>query len=246
MSPWFRRRQAATRFLILFPGRTGSSWLVDGLSRHPSISIQGEVLVGESEVGQQKIFKRLLGAAAGPRASGFKTKLKDVADPASLRRCVHENDVVVISMRRADLLRLALSRINARRLYEATGAWNIRAGAKPLGDGEVSVEELSQALSDCRSDVQRLQEFVDSLGGHPHVIEYADIIASPESVLARVQEWLGVEVRPLLSSVVKNTNEDLTAAVSNFAQLREALSDGGWGPVFDVDPIREGSSSRER
>ena len=246
MSPWFGKRHDATRFLILFPGRTGSSWLVDGLSRHPAICVEGEVLVGRSAAAQEKIYKRILGAGSGPRASGFKTKLKDVADPESLRRCVRENNVVVISMQRADLLRLALSRINARRLYEATGAWNVRDGAKPMGDGEVSAEELAKALSDCRSDVRSLEEFVGSLGVEPHVIEYADIIDSPESVLAKAQNWIGVEAMSLLSSVVKNTNENLAHAVSNFAELRDEMSGGTWGPVFDVDPFKEGCSSRER
>ena len=246
MSPWFGKRHDATRFLILFPGRTGSSWLVDGLSRHPDICVEGEILVGQSAAAQEKIFKRLLRAGSSPRASGFKTKLKDVADPESLRRCVRENNVVVISMQRADLLRLALSRINARRLYEATGAWNVRAGAKPMGDGEVSAEELSKALSDCQSDVRTLGEFIDSLGVEPHVIEYADIINAPESVLTMVQDWIGVEARSLLPSVVKNTNQDLTDAVPNFTELRNEMAGGTWGSVFDVDTVKEGCSSRER
>lgn len=243
MTPWFGRRQNATRFLILFPGRTGSSWLVDGLSRHPSVRVEGEVLVGRSASEQSELFDRLLGTRAGNKASGFKTKMKDVADDDLLRRCILDHDVLVILMRRADLLRLALSRINARRLYEATGAWNVRAGRSPMGDAEISVEELDAALAECEEEVRSLDSFVSSLEVEPKVIEYASIIDSPESVLDAVQEWIGVKVRSLAPAVVKNTSQDLTRAVSNFDRLREEMSTGRWERIFDVDPFRETSSS---
>ena len=235
----FSSRPPANRFLILFPGRTGSSWLVEALSRHPGVRIEGEILVRRSAAEQRKAFKRLLGDGAQPGANGFKTKLKDVAEPEALRSFVQEHDVSVIHMRRGDLLRLALSRINARRLHDATGAWNVRAGMSPVDEGEVGVEELVESLSSCRRDVLALEEYVRSLGVEPHVIEYADILVSPEAVLRTTQEFIGVPFRSLESSVFKNTSENLRRAVPNLDDLRRELGSGEWASVFEIDPVSE-------
>ena len=242
MIPWLRRTTSGTRFLILFPGRTGSSWLVDGLARHPGIRAEGEMLVGRSAVEQRAEIVRLYGRSR-KSAVGFKTKLKDVADPGHLGDCIEEYDLVVLLMRRRDLLRLAISRINARRLHAATGRWNVRSKDRPVSGGDVSVDELVEALAACRDDVARLDDFVASAGVTPFEIEYADILAGPSEVLERVQEKLGVDPRRVVSSVAKNTSERLSSAVGNIDALRRELSGGPWESVFDVDPVSERASS---
>ena len=245
MIPWLRRKSAGARFLILFPGRTGSSWLVDGLCRHPRIRADGEILVGRSPDEQRSTLRRLYAGRRTRSAIGFKTKLKDVADLDLLRSCIVENELVVFLMRRRDLLRLAISRINARRLHAETGRWNVRASDRAVSGADVAVEELVDALVRCRDDVLRLDDFIASSGVVPCEIEYADILEDPDGVLAMVQQWLGVEHRPLASSVVKNTNQDLAAAVGNIETLRRELASSEWSSVFDVDPISERRSSRE-
>ncbi len=242
MIPWLRRTTDGTRFLILFPGRTGSSWLVDGLARHPRIRAEGEMLVGRSPAEQRSELARLYGRSRYS-AVGFKTKLKDVADLGHLTACIEEHDLVVLLMRRRDLLRLAISRINARRLHAVTGRWNVRSNDRPVSGGDVTVDELVEALVACRDDVARLDDFVVSTGVTPFEIEYADILAGPAEVLGRVQEKLGVEPRRVVSSVAKNTSQRLSAAVGNIDALRQALSGGPWASVFDVDPVSERASS---
>lgn len=238
MIPWLRRKSVGTRFLILFPGRTGSSWLVDGLSRHPRIRVEGEILVGLSSEKQRAELERLYGRPSRS-AVGFKTKLKDVLDLDVLKACIQDHDLVVFRMRRRDLLRLAISRINARRLHAATGRWNRRSGDLPVSGVDVTVDELADALACSRDDVARLDDFIAAAGVVPCEIEYADILSEPAKVLARVQDVLGVPHRQLVSSVAKNTSQDLAAAVGNIEALRRELAGGEWASVFEVDPFSE-------
>ncbi|MDG1360869.1 MAG: hypothetical protein P8P71_10545, partial [Phycisphaerales bacterium] len=86
-------------------------------------------------------------------------------------------------------------------------------------------------------------DFIASAGVVPCEIEYADILSQPAEVLARVQDALGVEHRRLVSSVAKNTSQELSAAVGNIEALRRELAGGEWSSVFDVDPISERGSS---
>ena len=194
---------------------------------------------------QRSELQRLYAGGRNRSAVGFKTKLKDVADLDLLRSCIAERDLVVILMRRRDLLRLAISRINARRLHAETGRWNVRGSDRRVGGADVTVEELVDALTRCRDDVRRLDDFVASSGVTPCEIEYADILAEPEAVFAKVQELLGVERRPLASSVVKNTRQDLAGAVGNIDALRRELASSEWSSVFQVDPISERRPSNE-
>ena len=96
MSPIFSRGGNARPFVILFPGRTGSSWLVDALGRHPRIHAEGEILVRRSPEEQPSIWSGVWNRGSSRRAAGFKTKLKDVVDPAALASAIEEAGVVVV------------------------------------------------------------------------------------------------------------------------------------------------------
>ena len=96
---------------------------------------------------------------------------------------------------------------------------------------------LADALSRCRDDVLRLDDFIASSGVVPCEIEYADILEEPDGVLAMVQQVLGVEHRPLASSVVKNTNQDLAAAVGNILARQNAPAAGGAVASAEARPV---------
>ena len=69
------------KFVILFEGRTGSSYLISSLDSHPKVRAFGEVLVASKSVGheaQAKRTKEILTTTFFSRnkAIGFKTKLR--------------------------------------------------------------------------------------------------------------------------------------------------------------------------
>ena len=225
-------------FIVLFPGRTGSSWLVDALSRHPAIGIEGEILVGGTPAEERAHLHRLFGTRSR-LARGFKTKLKDVVDRDGLAEAIGRYDVKVMRMQRADALRLAISRIRARMLHDRSGFWNAKSSSASLGPEPVGVEQLRESVEINDAEVRAIDRFVAGLDASIFDVEYADILSSPTEVLHRVQSWLGVPVRRLEGTVVKNTDEDLTRVVTNLDELREAFVGGPWASIFDVDPLRE-------
>ncbi|MGA1058443.1 MAG: hypothetical protein ACO3Y3_12200, partial [Phycisphaerales bacterium] len=56
-------RAHGIRFLILFPGRTGSSWLVSALQSHPDVSAEGEILVKQDAGSQRRILEERYASA---------------------------------------------------------------------------------------------------------------------------------------------------------------------------------------
>lgn len=234
-------RHAGTRFLILFPGRTGSSWLVSALKSHPQVRAEGEILVKQDEKAQRRLLDGILGAApeAG-HAAGFKTKLKDVADLEDLRRRIRETPVAILAMRRRDLIRLAISRITARRLHEHSGRWNLDERTSAAPARPIDAAELIEAIEHCDRTVRELEEFLAGLEAPRLDLEYAEILAEPTATLDRVQAFLGVRPHSLQSGVRKNTDEDLRRAVPNLSELLEAVEATRWAPLLSrFDSHRE-------
>ena len=225
-------------FIVLFPGRTGSSWLVDALSQHPAIGIEGEILVGATEAEERAHLQRLFGTRSR-LARGFKTKLKDVVDQDGLAEAIGRYDVKVMRMHRADVLRLAISRIRASHLHRQSGRWNASGAAAPLAAGPIEASELQRSLEINEDEVRAIDRFIERLGRPVFDLEYAEILASPSAVLARAQRWLEVPERELAGSVVKNTGEDLTTVVTNLEELRRQMVDGPWASIFEVDLVTE-------
>ncbi len=227
-------------FVIVFPGRTGSSWLVSALDDHPAIEARGEILVRRDAREQADLIPGALAARGRIRARGFKTKMKDVADPDLLRTAIHAADAVVVHMRRPDRLRLALSRINARRLHAETGRWNRTESASHAArGGPIAFDEWHAALVACGEEVDRVDAFAASMAGEVVEVRYAEILRDPAGVLEAVQRAVGVAPRPLRSQVVKNTDEDLRTVIPDFDDLRARFADTPFATVFDVDPVRE-------
>ncbi len=227
-------------FVIVFPGRTGSSWLVSALAEHPAVEAQGEILVRRSRAEQSTLIRAALAPRGRRRARGFKTKMKDVADPAALRLAIEEREALVIHMRRDDRLRLALSRINARRLHDATGRWNRTAGTERDPDATpVTVEELHRAFESNAEEVARVDAFVASLTSDVLEIRYADILRDAAAVLDRTQRAVRIEPRPLRSKVIKNTDEDVRPIIPDLTSMAARFADTPFAAAFDIDPARE-------
>lgn len=234
------RRDPDGSFVILFPGRTGSSWLVSALEGHPRIDVRGEILVGLDAARQRRLIEERLGTGSPTtRVRGFKTKLKDVADLDGLRATIGDR-VRVVHMQRRDLLRLAISTVNARRLHRSTGRWNRSDGVRELPPLEIDVGVMIETIDACAAAVERLGTFVASLAAPVLEVDYAEVLESPSELLQRVQRHVGVEPRSLRSAVLKNTGTDLHTAIANFDRFAGELSRTRWGDLIsDLDPAGE-------
>ncbi|MGA0419373.1 MAG: hypothetical protein ACO3P9_05015 [Phycisphaerales bacterium] len=239
-----RPASRGSRFVILFPGRTGSSWLVSALDGHPRIDVRGEILVAQTPDAQRRLVEERLGNPPAPGESrGFKTKLKDVADLDALRVAIG-TEVAVVHMVRRDLLRLAISTINARRLHRRTGRWNRADGVRALPPLDVEIDVLLATIDECATAVATLADYIGSLAAPVLEVDYAEVVHDPEGLLRRVQQHVGGAPRPLASGVLKNTGTDLREAVADFDRLTRDLAGSRWNRLLeDLDPAEEAPPS---
>ncbi|MCP3903977.1 MAG: sulfotransferase [Planctomycetes bacterium] len=224
-----------TPFVVLFPGRTGSSWLISCLDSHPAIEAEGERLVRRSPRSQRGWIERFYGRRrrGGVLARGFKTKLKDVWDLDAFRHLLQERGVRVVVLDRRNTIKLAVSTINARRLHERTGRWNRSRDTAALPPFELEPADLERELDECRELRERLAAFADTLELPRLALCYEDLLTDPEGRLAEIMAFLDVPPAPLASEVVKNTDDDLSRVLANHDALREHFAGGPHGAMFD-------------
>lgn len=232
--PWNRRTTPACRFAILFPGRTGSSFLVSCLDAHPQVVAEGERLVRLDARAQQAWLTEFYDQARPKpvRAVGFKTKLKDVWDHGAFADFLRSRELRIVSLRRRNMVKLAVSTLNARRIHALTGRWNRSADAPQLGPLETSPEELGAMVARCIAAQREVDAYVGALGLPSLALDYEELLADRSAWLARVTDFLGVDSMPLAGTIEKATDDDLRVALADFDRLRAHFASESFAADF--------------
>lgn len=233
-------RPQVTPFVILFIERDGSTYLTSMLMEHPDIQAQYErfaVLRQQGASGKEQLewlesflTPPLIGRKA---ALGFKTKLVDVLDRDSFTRLLLKKRCHIIQMRRRNMVKAVVSRINARRLYEASGHWNLYKESDRMPPLEVDLEQFDQYLMERKQADQALDEYVASLDLPKIKIDYEDLLVSRDAVMRELFAFLKVRPQQLQGKTLKHTQDDLREVVLNFEALRAQYAGTAYEPMFD-------------
>ena len=167
------------------------------------------------------------------RVIGFKTKVSDVWDLASLKEILESRHVRAIVMVRRNLVKLATSHLTAGRLHARTGAWNVQNEEARTGPQEFSVEEFDRMLRRVVFDDALLRAYSEYLDARRLVVEYEDLLRDRNAWLQSILEFLEAAPQPLDSSITKNTDDDLRTALVNFDQIRRHYAGTPFAPMFD-------------
>lgn len=224
--PFYFRSQV-TPYIILFIERDGSTYLTSLLNSHPDIEAiyerfavlkQKEASSDEQLAWAREFYSPPLFSKT--KARGFKTKLVDVLDLNRFTALLHEKEVRVIQMRRRNRVKAVISRINARRLYEATGNWNLYDKQDQMPPMHVDPAQFAEFLREREEADQELQDYVDHLQLPVIKIVYEDLLTNKINTLAQIYAFLNLPVKPVQEKTLKNTSDNLRDVVLNFDELR--------------------------
>jgi LPS sulfotransferase NodH len=234
----FTTRRGRVHFVILFPGRAGSSYLNTMLERHPDIEIKGEMLGALRREGSERQLEWTERFLRGPIVSrqsayGFKTKLRDIHDPTAFGAILHAYDTRVIELTRANDIKHAVSRVNARRLHERTGRWNREAGDPPLEPAPITPEDFDFHLRKVESEKADIRTYVEQLGLPSLTLTYEDLLGSLQPALEQLFEFISVRTITVEGKTKKNTDDNLGRAVTNLAELRDHYRGTRFEGMFD-------------
>ncbi len=216
----------AVPFVLIFLGRTGSSYVMEALSEHPEFMCKHEHM--DSLRKRKKTAKEQLDWArtfltqplrSPVTAVGFKTKLKDVLDPNGFYDLLTDLNVHVIHLRRINVIKTTVSWFNSIRLNEASGHWNIYDDRLSLPPANIDPEQFHSMLRAVEEEMQREATFIGKLDVPMLDLSYEDLLLDKDDFFGRIYAFLNVNSCPPSERVFKATSDDLRDALSNFDQL---------------------------
>ncbi len=231
----------AQPFLILFEGRSGSTYIVQRLDAHPALVCGGEWI--ETRAGRSPAEQRAFAEAywtrrraRGVRAAGMKTKLRHLLDADDFRGLLDGLGVRVVLLTRRNLVKWAVSGIASLRLNERLGRAYVRTPDERLPPFAIAPEELDAAIADRRQWTRDLEEYAARLRGPVLHAAYEDMQADEAAFFARLFAFLGVPDLPTRSGIIKATPEELGEMVTNIDELRARYAGSELHAQFDARP----------
>lgn len=233
-------RSEVTPYVILFIERDGSTYMISLLTSHPQIQSVYErfaVMRQKGTDGKEQIewarqfFSPPL--ITRYRAVGFKTKLVDILDKDAFLQLLREKNVRIIQMQRRNQVKAVVSRINAKRLHDVTGNWNLYNEKERLPAFEIDPDMFHQYLLERIQADEELTNFTENLNLPTLKMVYEDLLVNRDQVLSRVFDFLGVDPFPVQGKTLKNTSDDLKEVILNFEQLRSKYLGTKFESMFD-------------
>ncbi len=231
-------RRRLGRFIVLFPGRAGGTFLLRCLNDHPELRVKGEPLGVIAPRGADAQLDFLRKYYRGPlvsrlRAVGILTKFPDIVDPARTADFLRTQRCQVISLERRNHVKTAVSIIRGHRLKELTGKWNKYSAATEIEAFDIDPEDFARRLERSSARKAATAEYAATLGLPLMRLTYEELLTDPDASFTRVFEFLDVTPRSVTSETQKVTSDDLRDSVRNFDELRALYVGTEFEPMFD-------------
>jgi LPS sulfotransferase NodH len=233
-------RPQVTSYVILFIERDGSTYLTSMLMEHPEIQAEYEkfsVLRQEGAQGNQQLAwleHFLTPPLVGKKAAiGFKTKLVDVLDLVGFKQLLYNKNCHIIQMRRRNMVKAVVSRINAKRLYDASGKWNLYKESDRMPALEIDPDQFEKYLEERRQADQELDDFIAELDLPKMKVEYEDLLLNRDQEIKKLLNFIRVTPKQLQGRTLKNTQDNLQEVVLNFNELRDRYTGSVYEPMFN-------------
>ncbi len=224
-----------TRLVILFMGRSGSTYLQESLNSHPNIFIQGELLVGKTRERQLQdleiVFNRISGSNF--RVIGIKTKFRDLDQPKKFAPFFQKMNTKVICLTRRNLVKRIISVMRAMELNQVTGDWNLYNKEERIGKITIDIECFKRWLNHSEVEKEKLLNYVNNLRLPTLYLEYEDLLLKPTRTFEQIFQFIGVESQTLQANCIKHTRDNLREEIENFDQLRSHYLNTPYEAMFD-------------
>jgi LPS sulfotransferase NodH len=238
-------------FILLGSARTGSSLVTAALHEHPAVVMYGEIFIDPESARQAQrtwkvrepyapddyyrdgadpvafLEKHVYGQAypAAKKALGFKLFYTQMRTGPAARLwdwLAGASHIRIIHLYRKRLLEAYLSLQIARMTQEwlvpvAAGAQ--RAEVAPV---KVDVDQFKQYADE---ELHHREEAERLFQEHPRLtIEYHDdVVAQFDTTVRKMEEFLGIESRPLPQKLQKQARLPISEEIANFHELYDAL-----------------------
>jgi hypothetical protein len=226
------------RFMLLMPwGRVGSNLLFAILRQSAPMKLANESLNAiRTADAQAAWFHEFYETGAAEPAHAFigsKQNMLAVRDDAAMMELIRSAGVRVVRLRRANLVKAAVSQMRAEQYAQKMAAetgerlWAIKKGRPTLGRAALDPELLVKRIGVMEGCDRRLMQAFDA--GEVLDIDYEDVNAALDDTVRRVRDFLGVPHRVYHVPFDKATPDRLEEAIENFDEIVARLKGTAYG-----------------
>ena len=217
--------QEYTRLVILGYARTGSNYLLDGITSSNSVRMYHEIFAEHNrEPGKDfdKIFSRLLRKhKRSTKLVGFKLFYYHLTEN-EWEKFLHHDEFKIIHLTRRNRLRTLVSLEIAMK----TDKWKIRANSNTAPSDKkvwINTEDLLARLE----TIKKLEMEARERFKNRQMLEvvYEDLAANPTSEFRRISEFLGLaDIDPSKNILKKQNPENSRDLIINFDEVAQTLA----------------------
>ena len=256
----------ASPFLILFIARSGSSAIMGDLKQHPNVAMRGEVFGGKTlplanrttQTDENRIaflhhfWARYKRFESETRARGFKLQVNSRTPQFSawdrLPGIMDEYHAKLIVLRRANILKQAISAIRARDLLKLTKLTTGKTRGHIDRDAPESVRRFAEQPTEINlADLQRViwsiensrTQLAEIVKLVPPALEvtYEDYLSDRAGVINSIFDTIGVPAIMIGEpAFAKITSDDLSAVVKNYDEVRKFGDEIGYAAGAEFPP----------
>jgi len=233
-------RPQVNPFVLLFVERSGSTYLTTLLNSHPDVYAQGEKFDALKQQGkgareqlewaEEVLTPPLVGRN---KARGFKTKTMDILDPDGFAELMRRRQCKIIQLQRRNLVKAVVSTVNAKRLWEQSGTWNLLNEKNRLSEFTVTPDVFDELLQQRIQWDDELESYVQSLHLPTLKLNYEELLTDEAGFISRIYSFLALKPKPAHGITLKNTKDDLRHVLLNFNDLRVKYAGTPYQAMFD-------------
>lgn len=243
------------RFIILTTARSGSNFLLGMLNAHSQVLAFGELFREKKTIGwdidpydrylQSHRLKRLsqtdpvaflknhvfINFPGKIKAVGFKIFYYHAQDESRghlwgfLRG---QNDINVIHLKRMNTLKTMLSLKKAF----LTNKWT-QTSLEHEERSSISLD-YDECLENFNWTHKSQKQFDIFFQNHPKLnVTYEDLASDTDKELARIQKFLGIDYEICKPATIKQSNQILSQAISNYSELKAKFKNTQWEAYFE-------------
>ncbi len=235
-----------TKLVIMMPwGRVGSNLLLSMFAsafRGTAHEMANEPFDRDwTNAERMQWYESFHGGGTRTGLTVSKHNIRAIAEPAELYPVFESLGLQLVRMRRANLVRVAISVLRARQHAEATEKasgtplWGVPVDQTPPPPEPLDPKAFVRALKYVAEADEKLLAFAPSCPTFD--LEYAEFKKDLEGGFGRLCDWLGLDPPESAEPAFrKATPEDIFAAIPNLDRLREAVREAAlerFEPMFD-------------
>ena len=217
------------KFIVFADARTGGTHLMSKLNSHPDVFAVSEPFAHHNLNSHQEQIEWMNHFYANLKKQkfaclGFRTKIEHQSDLDQFVDVVNSENIICFSLQRRNLVKKAISRINAVELYKQTKDYNRKSSDFKAQQYEIKPNKLLKEIEICEEQKRITTEFITRLN-NINIIYYEQILLDEKMFFDSIISKLGLELKELKTTVFKNTGDDLSKSLLNYEEIREKLKD---------------------